>query len=966
MRRFACTLIALLVFGPALVTVMPTAASAEDVYTGPTAWAEMVREYLRTGELPEPASSNGAAAGIGSNFPGVDPQPNLNLTTLTPDGGETETSVAVGLGANDANIIVGYNDLAARNGGLSGYAFSTDRGETFTQSTAMPQPVGGNLLGDPVLDVTRLRNNRVYYASLCSGGPNPAGALGICISISNNGGQTFGAPIHVANATGTDSFDKEWLAVDDFDGDIYIPYTNFLGGGGSQIELVICNADVTACSPPTEVFAGDGDARQGVAVSFGHFTNAEIPMVVRNRTDNTLEFQICDKTAAPPAPVGACQAIVNLGSSGAFQDPGPSAACGRPALTGGFRYEPFPQIASDHIQIPSGNGQLHIVDARDTGGGSGNDIVYFRAADGAGAPAFNILGTRVNDDAPGIDVDQFWPHVTQTQGDPTGRINLTWYDRRNDALNNRLIDVFHTESVDRGITMNTNGKVTDVSFPALPRPSNCYWGDYIGHDASPRGDRIFAAWGDDRRGQVDTFFAALHNSQDVRVQSPLDFGLVAVNPVGGEPGSKDLTFSVFNVGDQVLNVNSVVCSAGNCTDFTVLNAAATPLQIAPNDHFDFIVRFDPTAAGNRTATFDVATDDPDTPIIQVVANGVGAVPDLNTTFPGSVVQFGDSCVSGPVGTMFRDQAIQFVNQGNSNLAITAAFISAGGADFSVIAPGSNFNSPLILQPGETMDFVIRFDPSSIGAKVGTLTINSNDPAEPTRDVSLAGNAPAGEISVSPSTLSFGNVPTNPVGGEIGFKDLPVQVHNTGLCNLGIQSISAIAGNTADFSLIVPNPAPPVTLSPDANYNFSIRFNPSAAGARSATIRVVSDSGQNPGTFTTNTDILANGVGTVPDINVSGSLNFGRVRKGFKDLRVEILNQGNSNLQITNIFLTGNPSFSLPGPHQLPLILSPDAHTFVVVRCQPTKGSPKIKTATLHIQSNDPDEPTITINATCRR
>ena len=52
--------------------------------------------------------------------------------------------------------------------------------------------------------------------------------------------------------------------------------------------------------------------------------------------------------------------------------------------------------------------------------------------------------------------------------------------------------------------------------------------------------------------------------------------------------------------------------------------------------------------------------------------------------------------------------------------------------------------------------MIRFAPTSTGAKSATLSISSDDPDENPITVALSGNGTAPEINVSPTSYAFGN------------------------------------------------------------------------------------------------------------------------------------------------------------------------------------------------------------------
>src|SRR5262249_17335129 len=81
-------------------------------------------------------------------------------------------------------------------------------------------------------------------------------------------------------------------------------------------------------------------------------------------------------------------------------------------------------------------------------------------------------------------------------------------------------------------------------------------------------------------------------------------------------------------------------------------------------------------------------------------------------------------------------------------------------------------------------------------------------------------------------LQFGNVFLGTA------KDLILQVFNVGTQNLVINSVQRLNGST-DFS-VLPNPSTPVTISPNAEVDFTVRYTPSASGAQQATIRISSN------------------------------------------------------------------------------------------------------------------------------
>jgi Abnormal spindle-like microcephaly-assoc'd, ASPM-SPD-2-Hydin/CARDB len=308
--------------------------------------------------------------------------------------------------------------------------------------------------------------------------------------------------------------------------------------------------------------------------------------------------------------------------------------------------------------------------------------------------------------------------------------------------------------------------------------------------------------------------------------------------------------------------------------------------------------------------------------------------------PGDLA-FGNACLAGTVR-----QTLEVCNTGNANLSV--ASITSSDPQFVVSTPSAGY--PVVVSPDFCFPFQVRLTPTSAGAKSATLTITSDDPAHPTITVAATGTGGTGQVLVSPNPLTFGTVPVNPSGGEPGFADLPFKVHNQGTCDLKIHNVSATGGNAADFTVLATVPGFDITLSPDADFFFTVRFDPSAPGPRSSTLRTVSDSGQTPGTFTTNTDVTvegntSGGAGSGAGLISAnpGTLDFGLVSDTpSRDATLSVCNGGQVNLSISGITIAGTNAgdFVLNPPVPgFPVTITPDdCHDFTITFTPSEAGS----------------------------
>jgi kumamolisin len=265
----------------------------------------------------------------------------------------------------------------------------------------------------------------------------------------------------------------------------------------------------------------------------------------------------------------------------------------------------------------------------------------------------------------------------------------------------------------------------------------------------------------------------------VDLQDGLQFGTVCDRP-------KFLTLRVFNVGTRdlmVLGVQSIGSS-----DFSVLTPPSLPLAIAPGDQVDFTIEYDPTTRGvPETATIQITSNDPVTPIYDVTATGTGGT-GRAATLIADHGNFGACCVGS-----FVDECLIVNNDGSCPLSIRD--VTSSSSEFLAPSVGSY---PLVVAPGASIDIPIRFRPTSFGAKCGTITVFSDDPAGP-KVVRVSGDAPAGKLVITGSTC-FGEVPA------CCYEERTISICNVGDCKLTVSSVAFKHDNPAWKLINDPFPA----------------------------------------------------------------------------------------------------------------------------------------------------------------
>jgi uncharacterized repeat protein (TIGR03803 family) len=346
--------------------------------------------------------------------------------------------------------------------------------------------------------------------------------------------------------------------------------------------------------------------------------------------------------------------------------------------------------------------------------------------------------------------------------------------------------------------------------------------------------------------EVDTPTTANVQSQDVIH----DFGSGSIN------AGIARTFTIRNTGNAELTSLNVTIDGINSSDFAV--TAQPAASIAQGGSGTFVVTFTPSVGGTRNARLQIASDDADENPFNIDLTGTGIIApeievlddSINLTDNVSTIAFG-SLNTGGLST----RVITIRNVGSSALTgISLSFFSGDSAHFQFNTLASS------VAAGQQITFNLSFFPLSAGAKSTILRIASNDSNENPFDIILTGTGTSSsEIGVeSPlntplvdgvSALEYGSVNT----GTSGTKT--VIIRNSGTSDLTGISVSFVGTHASEFSA---SALGSTTVVPNDATGFTLTFTPTANGARTATMRIFSNDGdENP------FDISVTGTGHVP-------------------------------------------------------------------------------------------------------
>jgi hypothetical protein len=500
-----------------------------DLVESPEAWTARVRELASVN-----ARKRKAAVALDFRV-----SPNIRLGDdpgELPQNLRAQSEPHIIRAPNDPDFLLAiFQEGRTTTGGAAdcGYAVSHDGGLTWRRSLIpkLGKPGGGPFVvaSDPVAGIAA--DGTAYLNTLGVRSQEPLTGAAV-VSRSLDGGATFEPPVIAYESPNNEFFpDKNWMAINTFPatataGRIVVTFTLFSNTGGTSrpIARVLSddkgqtwNAPAFIHDPNTDsqgsqpVFLPDGR----LAISYWNFNKTP-----QTNVDDFIEFVISEDggdTFGPPTFV----------TTVAIYD--------------------HPRIR-DAVVLPSmtasrGSGDLFIVyQARHAGSPR---IMFTKSTDGGASWTAPI---PISDNPAGLAVIN--PTVAAS---PDGqKIDVAFYDARDNPNSPTLLDMYLAQSFDGGATWQPNIRLTPVSTDAAlapmsgnnPNNPNFMLGDYQGI-AESTNENVPAVplWIDTRSGNPDPFVARIGSSPTVNFTawqaSRLSLGQINDPAAGGEAGDAD-------------------------------------------------------------------------------------------------------------------------------------------------------------------------------------------------------------------------------------------------------------------------------------------------------------------------------------------------------------------------------------------------------------------------------------------
>lgn len=448
------------------------------------------------------------------------------------------------------------------------------------------------------------------------------------------------------------------------------------------------------------------------------------------------------------------------------------------------------------------------------------------------------------------------------------------------------------------------------------------------------------------------------------------FGGVPVDDATNPVYYKDNELQIHNYGDANLILKSVTATG----DFSVIGGPIDGTKLSPNSTFPVTIRFNPSAGGLRQGTITVTyyTDyagggSGTTDTVTITAEGIGLVPNVYTVLSDfGAVPIEDAPINGYYFSYFVDRELKIQNTGDANVSITAITVTgANAADFTIVNPPT---FPISIGPGKALgNITVRFNPTGSPTDGGNRTATINVHYNPGAQVY---SIPATGVALSPvidatGPINFGALPVvDGLGAECGpyEKEEVIYIFSKGQAILNVTSVTCVGTDCVDFTVLSPVTFPE-NVQPGQTITVRIRFNPSAAGTRSAIIRIASNAGT--------VDVPVSGIGLVGDpvLTPVPQLTFEPTVVGFEpqcysDKVVTLYNRGPACIRIDSISIIEDTtgSYKIVEAPTTPFILGAGKGIPIKVEFNPTLVQRQI-TAKVEVISDEGEvtEKTVTTN-----
>ena len=324
------------------------------------------------------------------------------------------------------------------------------------------------------------------------------------------------------------------------------------------------------------------------------------------------------------------------------------------------------------------------------------------------------------------------------------------------------------------------------------------------------------------------------------------------------------TYTITNIGAGTLNISSVAISGTNADQFSKTNPLSATL--ASSGSTTFTVTFDPSSSGIKNATVIINNDDSDEGTFDFAIGGYGYTPE-------------DLVITGITGAASVANT-EYIHQGVTNgfeywKSANNYYIYNDGSFWDIDNDLSGVNSLFFSANNSTSPSVLDVTSWTLDTGTGTPVIST---ATAIPNINLTGNGTS--ITINDATPSFSDYTKfGSINFSSGSRTRTYTIENTGGAALTITGVTLGGADASDFSKTDPVLT---TIPAFSNTTFTVTFDPSSSGTKSASISIASDDGdENPYIFSISGDAYFPNNLVVKDITTPAEANGTYIYQGIQ-------------------------------------------------------------------------------------
>ncbi len=361
----------------------------------------------------------------------------------------------------------------------------------------------------------------------------------------------------------------------------------------------------------------------------------------------------------------------------------------------------------------------------------------------------------------------------------------------------------------------------------------------------------------------------------------VNFGSVTVGA-----SSVSVTITITHTANDTMFVDKVVSSL---PEF-VVTIGKLPITVPPHASTTLQVTFRPNVVASFNGTITVFTsvqgESAQGFSFQVAGKGVAAPATYLLSPSAGTLAFGGVLVGSSAS-----QALSLKNTGTGSVTISQVAVS--GADFQV----AGFSGGTTLGPGQSLSLTVQCAPAAAGSLTGSISVVSTATNSPST-ISLSGAGVQPQLSIVPSSVSFGNVTVGVTNSQT------MTIQNPGSANLTVTQATLTGTSYTMSGLTLP-----LSIAPGGSAAFNVAFDPAAANNYPGSVTLVSNAPTSP------SSVALSGTGLAQILKLSASpasLSFGSLTTGTSASQsLTLTNTGNSTVSISQVTASGT-GFSASG------------------------------------------------------